>query len=93
MAITRWLKTAGWIFILLWYGFFLARKTDLTTQDIGRHLKNGEQVFAAGSAVLKTNFYSYTHPEFSVINHHWGSGLIFYGIERVAGFSGLALFF
>jgi len=30
------------------------------------------------SQVLTTNFYSPTHAGYPFINHHWGSGIIFY---------------
>lgn len=80
----------GSIFLL--YGYFLAHKIDLTTADLGRHIKNGE-VLLVDSSVLERNFYSYTHPDFPVINHHWGSGLLFYLFWKYAGFTGVQLFF
>ena len=43
--------------------------------------------------ILKSNFYSYTEPDFQVINHHWGGGVIFYIIFKVAGFAGLSFFY
>ncbi len=88
------------ILLLSCYGFFLANKIDLTTADLGRHLENGEiavsSVFNNAETfnqLLKTNFYSYTHPDYSFINHHWGSGVIFYSIEKLFGFGGLSLFY
>jgi len=87
------------ILLLSYYGFFLADKIDLTTTDLGRHLKNGEiamsAIFNDGATfnqLLKTNFYSYTNPDYSFINHHWGSGVIFYLLVQLFGFSGLSLF-
>ena len=40
---------------------------------------------------LKTNFYSYTEPDFKTINHHWGSGVLFNFIHITAGFKGLTI--
>ncbi|MDP3093793.1 MAG: hypothetical protein Q8N16_03445 [bacterium] len=82
--------------LLFWYGFFLFHKIDLTTADLGRHLKNGELVlenFSFENPVLKTNFYSYTQPEYPVINHHWLSGIAFSLVFKAAGFVGVHWFF
>lgn len=81
------------VLLLIWYGLFFAHKIDLTTADLGRHLKNGQMILEGQFDVLKTNFYSYTQPEFPVINHHWGSGVIFFLIFKLAGFEGLSLFY
>ncbi|MSR71397.1 MAG: hypothetical protein EXS50_01850 [Candidatus Taylorbacteria bacterium] len=78
--------------VLLIYGFFLAHPIDLVTADLGRHIENGKMMFE-NSAVLSTNFYSYTTPDFSVVNHHWGSGLILFLVWKLFGFVGVHLFF
>jgi len=77
--------------LFLTYGFFLTHKINLVTADLGRHLRNGEFIFQ-NPEVLFRNFYSYTHPDFPVINHHWGSGIVFWNIFKIGGFSGLSLF-
>src|SRR3989338_6525623 len=86
--------------LLAWYGFWLATPVVFTTGDLGRHLKNGEMIISslAGatgqlSGLLHTNFYSSTFADFSFINHHWGTGVIFFAIWSVVGFKGLALFY
>ncbi|MFH0805722.1 MAG: hypothetical protein V1901_02500 [Patescibacteria group bacterium] len=81
------------ILLISWYGLFLFHKIDLTTADLGRHIKNGELVLSGDLNILKSNFYSYTEPDFQVINHHWGGGVIFYIIFKVAGFAGLSFFY
>ncbi len=93
----NWIGRNLWTILLLltlglFYGYFLAHTIDLTTADIGRHIRNGELLFTDPS-VLSNNFYSYTEPEFAVTNHHWGSGLLLYLVWKVAGFSGLQIFF
>ncbi|MDD5290272.1 MAG: hypothetical protein PHT40_03715 [Patescibacteria group bacterium] len=70
----------------------LAKKIDLATADLGRHLKNGE-VFWQTLTVPQGNFYSYTNPDFPFLNHHWGTGVIFFLIQKMAGWNGLSLFF
>lgn len=69
-----------------------ARQIDLSTADLGRHLANGRWVFEDRS-VLYSNFYSYTHPLVPFVNHHWLSGVIFYGIHAMGSFAGLSLFY
>lgn len=81
------------ILLISWYGFFLFHKVDLTTADLGRHIKNGELVLSGESNILKTNFYSYAEPNFPFINHHWGGGVIFYFIWKISGFAGLSLLY
>lgn len=77
------MKVFAIIFTLLslLYAFFIFHPIDLTTEDFGRHLKNGELVFQY-PALLRTNFYSYVQPDHIFINHHWLSGVIFYLVER-----------
>ncbi len=42
--------------------------------------------------ILHTNFYTFTNQNFPFINHHWGSGVIFYFVHRLAGFTGISIF-
>lgn len=76
--------------ILAWYAFWLMAPINLVTADIGRHIKNGELLIHNWSgteqSVLTQNFYSYTAPEWPVVNHHWGSGLVFYWLHEASGF-------
>lgn len=81
------------ILLLAWYAFFLLHPVDLTTADLGRHLKNGEMVLHGHFEVLNANTYSYTNPGFPVMNHHWGSGVIFFLINKLSGFNGLSVFY
>ena len=74
------------------YGAFLAQPIDLTTADLGRHLKNGE-LFFRHHVIPRTNLYSYTSPDYPFLNHHWASGVVLYAIEQLAGFPGLSVFF
>src|SRR5262249_39320126 len=78
--------------IVLVYGFYLAHQVDLTVGDLGRHLKNG-QLFIENGFIPKINLYSYAYPDYPVINHHWGTGVVFYAIERLGGFTGLSVAF
>ncbi|MSU75393.1 MAG: hypothetical protein EXS55_02690 [Candidatus Magasanikbacteria bacterium] len=81
--------------LLAWYIFFLAHPIFLTPADIGRHITNGRLLVTTSLAewgpLLHTNFYSYTFSEAPFINHHWGSGLIFYAIWKIGGFVGISI--
>lgn len=85
--------------LLLWLGVFMAEKIDLSNTDLGRHLKNGEIISSEGlklggaNTVLSSNFYSYTYPDFPFVNHHWASGVLFYAVQKLAGFSGLSIIY
>jgi len=69
------LVLAVFFFILL---FSATATTSIDfTQDLGRHLKLGEIIIQTGR-VPSTNLFSYTYPQFSFINHHWLSEVIFY---------------
>jgi len=76
----------------------VAQKINLAVADIGRHIKNGEMMLNAGemgfsrSALLRTNFYSYTESDTPFVNHHWASGILFYFIFSLFGWSGLSFF-
>ena len=71
----------------------VSRPINLFTADLGRHLKNGEIVLRQGldSQVLTTSYYSYTHPDFPAINHHWLFGVMAYGLWRMGGFTLLSV--
>lgn len=83
--------------LIFWCVLLLAEKINLSTTDIGRHIKNGEIILNAPwpekLAVLNTNFYSYTENNFAFINHHWLSGITFYLVYILWGFSGLSIFY
>ncbi len=81
--------------LLLLYGILISQKINLVAADLGRHIKNGELILqgVALQKVLDTNLFSYTFPEFPFLNHHWGSGVIFYLVHQVSGFAGVSVFF
>ena len=99
IAVEQTQERQQWLFrilvtalIVLVYGFYLAHQVDLTVGDLGRHLKNG-QLFIENGLIPKINLYSYAYPDYPVINHHWGTGVVFYAIERLGGFTGLSVAF
>jgi len=83
--------------IIFFLSLFVFHKINLTTADLGRHIENGKLFVHAGSAgisrpaLLHTNFFSYTNADFPFVNHHWGSGVLYYVIHYVTGFWGLSL--
>ena len=82
--------------VLVLYAMFLCRPIQLSNADIGRHVMNGKlllQSLSNWQPVLYTNMYSYTQPQFSVINHHWGSGILFALSQQLAGWVGVHVLF
>ncbi|MFC1566559.1 hypothetical protein ACFL4A_01805 [bacterium] len=97
-GITPYYKYLLLLILVLWYGFFIIHKINFSTADLGRHIKNGEIILKTQSGflsnkVLTQNFYSYTEPNYSFVNHHWGSGVIFYLTLKYFGFSGVSILF
>ncbi|KKS31011.1 MAG: hypothetical protein UU92_C0013G0018 [candidate division WWE3 bacterium GW2011_GWA1_42_12] len=78
------------ILLFSYLGLFLLSKINLVIVDLGRHLTNGK-IFLEQGTVLGTNLYSYTHPDFPVVTHHWGVGVIYYIVHTLAGFNGLTV--
>lgn len=77
--------------ILAAFFLLVTQPIHLITSDLGRHIRTGEEVLAGNWSVTRTNFYSYTHPEFPVVNHHWFSGVIFFVIHAIGGFPLLSI--
>jgi hypothetical protein len=92
-------KTIIFLSLLVWFGFLMAEKVDLSTADLGRHLQNGRWVIenhfdiSQKNSPVHENFYSYTNPDFQVPNHHWGSGVLLFLMYKLSGFSGLSIFY
>lgn len=91
--IKKIIKISIFIILLFCLFLFISESVDLTTLDLGRHIKNGEMVLKGNFEVLKTNFYSYAHTNYSFVNHHWLTGVVFYIIWRLFSFVGLSLFY
>jgi hypothetical protein len=85
-------ETVFTVLILAVYVALLTHPIALTAGDLGRYLKNGELLIQSG-LLAKVNLYSYAHPDYPFINHHWGTGVVFYLIERSGGFEALSLVF
>jgi hypothetical protein len=87
-AIGQWTLVALAAFA---YVLAVTKPIILTASDLGRHLMNGK-LFLDHGVILTTNEYSYTHPDFPFLNHHWGSGVLFELARRFRGFVGVSLF-
>jgi hypothetical protein len=64
----------------------LAVPINLTAVDIGRHIKNGELILSGNTQILYKNFYSFTWPDYTFINHHWFFGVMSYALFLAGGF-------
>src|SRR5579859_6070801 len=80
------------ILLPLIYLLFLLFQKDLSmVGDLGRHLKLGE-IIVHCFCVPQTNLFSYTNPNFPIVNHEWFGEVIFYLISVGFGLSGLLIF-
>src|SRR3990167_3109844 len=78
--------------LLFFFVLSFSQKINLTTADLGRHIKNG-QFFFERHQPISTNFYSYTQTDYPAVNHHWLTGVIFFLTHRWWGFEGVSFFY
>lgn len=77
--------------LLLFYTFsFLVRTDNSFDQDLGRHIKLGEIILET-KQIPKTNLFSYTHPDFPFVNHHWLFEVGSYLGDKFIGVDGLLI--
>lgn len=93
MIIKEWFSALILIFLCGLYFYLLATPINLATADLGRHIRNGEQLLAGNFDLLYKNYYSYTYPDFPFVNHHWLGGVLFYLVSAISGFTGVQLLF
>ncbi len=86
----HWWQFVLLAFVLCCIAFVLARPIMLGASDLGRHITNGHLTLGQG-IIPNTNLYSYVHPDFPFVNHHWASGVILAVIYDFVGFSGLSV--
>ncbi|NTV28582.1 MAG: hypothetical protein HGA80_00685 [Candidatus Omnitrophica bacterium] len=67
-------------------------RISLTTQDLGRHIRNGELALT-GHHIISTNYYAYTYPDFHTVCHHWAAGVLLFLVWKAWGFVGLSSFY
>ncbi len=99
ISINNLLKISVIVLALTYLICGLSNSISLPTADLGRHISNGHFIVEAikTGADLKTqtplykNFYSYTEPDYPVINHHWLTGVVHYITYKNLGFIGLSI--
>ncbi len=79
------------LLVLTIYAFFLLDPINLAAQDVGRHITNGREILQGHWSVLFENYYSYSLPNHSFVNHHWFFGVVAFLLEQAFGFAGLHL--
>lgn len=89
-GISKYIRLVTIVAIFLFaVGIFLHKDSSIT-QDLGRHLILGK-IIVEQKNIPATNLFSYTNPDFPIINHHWGSQVIFYLTERFFSINGLII--
>lgn len=87
----KFLKILVFVGLLTLIIVIFSQKIEFTAVDLGRHLENGRLLWSEPELLFK-NFYSYSEADHPFVNHHWLSGLIFYGIYLLGGFKLLSIF-
>lgn len=90
------MRIRTWVFLLflcLFFLFLVTQEINLAAVDLGRHLANGREILSGRWEVLYRNFYSFSHPDHPFVNHHWGTGVVFFAIQQLFGFEGLSIFY
>jgi len=82
-----------WLFLTLFFVFTISfhTNTQAWNQDLGRHIKLGE-IILKQHKIPQVNLFSYTYPNFSFLNHHWLSEVVFALLYCWFGNSGLIVF-
>ncbi len=90
MTNTKWVNRIVVPALFLYFSLFYIYQQKITNFDYGKLVKYGEVIIQEGK-VFNNNLFSYTYPDYPFINHHWGTGVIFYLIHQIAGLKGLTL--
>jgi hypothetical protein len=90
-ALKAFLLTCVLATIFFYFSLFFSVKINTSNSDIGRHLINGLNVLGGNFNVLYSDFYTYTLPNTSHVNHHYLSGVFYYLVFQKLGFIGLSV--
>ncbi|MEN9406875.1 MAG: hypothetical protein RLZZ455_91, partial [Candidatus Parcubacteria bacterium] len=83
------MKKIAYILLPFLYLFLLLFQIDQSMlEDLGRHLKMGEVILQC-LCVPQTNLFSYTHPDFPVVNHEWLTQVILFFFYKHFGLTSL----
>jgi tetratricopeptide (TPR) repeat protein len=86
-------KVITFALLLVLYATFLVYTIHLpAADDLPRQIKIGEELLRGNWDILYKNTFSYTEPEHTFYNHHWLSGVVFYLLHALIGWSGLVVF-
>lgn len=77
--------------LAFYFTLFFLYQQSMSSFDYGKLVRYGEVILEDGE-VFTSNTFSYTHPDYPFVNHHWGVGVIFYGLHQLGGFKALTVF-
>lgn len=85
------LEITVYVVLGLFTFLFFMRPLTVFGGDLGRLLKEGE-LFITQGIIIRSNFFSFTMPEYPVVNYHWLGVTLYYLNWLWGGFIGLHLF-
>lgn len=87
------LKISVFLLLLALYATFLVYTIKLpAADDLPRQIQIGEEIVKGNWNILYENTFSYIEPDHTFYNHHWFSGVVFYLLHTLVGWSGLVVF-
>jgi hypothetical protein len=89
---SQMLRTSRVFVAVVFLGLFAMAARNVTDPDVWWHLKTGQYI-AEHRSVPHTDPFSYTRAGQPWVAHEWLTDLLLYGIQRVAGCSGLIAVF
>lgn len=91
MLNNKWIKYGALLLSAGYFATFFAVEQRFTNLDQAKLVRYGEVILAEGR-IFTTNLFSYTHPDYPFINHHWGTGVLFFWLHKLGGLDALTVF-
>lgn len=91
MLNNKWIKYGALLLLGGYFATFFAVEQRFTNLDQAKLVKYGEVILGEGR-IFTTNLFSYSHPDHPFMNHHWGSGVLFFWLHQLGGLDALTVF-
>lgn len=90
ISYTKLATVIGVAALMLWLFLGIARPDFAFNEDLGRHIAMGEMIWTTGH-IPQTNLFTYTHPAFPFLDHHWLGQVLFFLMQGALGATSITL--